>query len=215
MAAPRAVNPTMVARQSRAAADRSGARRDQHEAGVVSAGCPRYFRDRPVRQAARGSRWPRQPRTNGMTSQQPSVTLVGVPFDESSSFLRGAAEAPPKIREALHSHAANLVTEGGRDLGAEARFRDVGDLALPAGAAAFAAADRVTRRRRCAAASTPPRFLCAAHKTHARGPREYSDGLLAALVLFGLSWKQGIRLPRSGRTHAGLLALGLCGIGLS
>ncbi len=38
---------------------------------------------------------------------------------------------------------------------------------------------------------------------------------LAALVLFGLSWKQGIRLPRSGRTHAGLLALGLGGIGLS
>ena len=77
-----------------------------------------------------------------MTSQQPSVTLVGVPFDESSSFLRGAAEAPPKIREALHSHAANLVTEGGRDLGAEARFRDVGDLALPTGAAAFAAIEQ-------------------------------------------------------------------------
>ncbi len=77
-----------------------------------------------------------------MTSQPPSVTLVGVPFDESSSFLRGAAQAPPKIREALHSHSANLSTEGGRDLGAEARFRDVGDLVLPTGAAAFAAIEQ-------------------------------------------------------------------------
>ena len=68
----------------------------------------------------------------------PRVTLFGVPFDESSSFLRGPAEAPPRIREALHSPSANLSTEGGRDLGAEPRFRDAGDLDLPDGVAAFA-----------------------------------------------------------------------------
>lgn len=71
-----------------------------------------------------------------------NVTLVGIPFDESSSFLRGPAEAPPKIREALHSPSANLVTESGRDLGAESRFRDAGDLQLPTGAAAFGAIEQ-------------------------------------------------------------------------
>ena len=38
------------------------------------------------------------------------VALIGVPVDESSSFLRGAAEGPRAIREALferHALAAN------------------------------------------------------------------------------------------------------------
>jgi len=77
-----------------------------------------------------------------MNPTSPNVTLVGIPFDESSSFLRGPAEAPPKIREALHSPSANLATEAGRDLGAEDRFRDAGDLQLPTGAAAFGAIER-------------------------------------------------------------------------
>lgn len=72
-----------------------------------------------------------------MTHQPHVVTLVGVPFDESSSFLRGCAEAPPKIREALHSHSANMCAESGRDLAHEPRFQDAGDLPLTAGAAAF------------------------------------------------------------------------------
>ncbi len=60
------------------------------------------------------------------------VTLLGLPWDRGSSFLRGAAEAPAAIREALHSPSANLATESGLDLGAEARFRDAGDLDLAA-----------------------------------------------------------------------------------
>ena len=72
-----------------------------------------------------------------MSHEPPVVTLVGVPFDESSSFLRGCAEAPPKIRDALHSTSANMCTEGGRDLEHESRFRDAGDLPLTTGAAAF------------------------------------------------------------------------------
>ena len=72
-----------------------------------------------------------------MTHQPHVVILVGVPFDESSSFLRGCAEAPPKIREALHSYSANMCTEQGRDLEHESRFRDAGDLPLTTGAAAF------------------------------------------------------------------------------
>jgi len=37
--------------------------------------------------------------------------LVGVPYDASSSFLRGAAGAPAAIRDALHSRAGNPWAE--------------------------------------------------------------------------------------------------------
>ena len=62
-----------------------------------------------------------------MTAASP-VALLGVPVDEHSSFLRGAAEAPAAIREALHSPAGNLSTEVGFDLAGDARWRDAGDL---------------------------------------------------------------------------------------
>ena len=54
--------------------------------------------------------------------------LIGVPFDASSSFLRGSAAAPPLIREALHSPAGNTYTERGGDL---SQLADAGDLDLP------------------------------------------------------------------------------------
>lgn len=57
-------------------------------------------------------------------------TLLGVPYDASSSFLRGPSEAPRCIREALHSPSANMWTEDLRDLGAGG-WRDGGDVALP------------------------------------------------------------------------------------
>lgn len=59
------------------------------------------------------------------------VTLVGAPFDAASSFLRGAAEAPAKIRRALFSPAGNLWTELGADLGALGTMNDGGDLSIP------------------------------------------------------------------------------------
>ncbi len=62
------------------------------------------------------------------------VVVTGVPFDEASSFQRGAAAAPRHIRETLHSPATNLCTEGGIDLGTDTRWKDVGDLELPSGA---------------------------------------------------------------------------------
>jgi arginase len=61
------------------------------------------------------------------------VAIVGVPCDENSSFMRGAALAPPRIREALHSGAANLCAENGIDLAAESGWHDLGDLALAGG----------------------------------------------------------------------------------
>jgi len=53
--------------------------------------------------------------------------LIGLPFDASSSFLRGAAAAPPFIRQALWSPAGNRFSENGADL---AGLTDVGDLSL-------------------------------------------------------------------------------------
>ncbi|HEX6049750.1 MAG TPA: agmatinase [Gemmatimonadaceae bacterium] len=57
-------------------------------------------------------------------------TLIGLPYDASSSYQRGPADAPPVIREALWSPSANSWTELGVDIGEEGAVADVGDLAL-------------------------------------------------------------------------------------
>jgi agmatinase len=56
--------------------------------------------------------------------------LIGVPYDEKSSFLRGTASAPPLIREALRSPAGNSWTEALHDLDAPSGLTDAGDLTL-------------------------------------------------------------------------------------
>ncbi len=55
--------------------------------------------------------------------------LLGVPWDRSSSFERGAAEAPPHIRRALWSPSTNTATELGIAIEPET-LDDAGDLAL-------------------------------------------------------------------------------------
>lgn len=62
------------------------------------------------------------------------VAVLGIPCDAHSSFARGAAAGPAQVRHALLSPSTNLSTEGGLDLGAEARFVDAGDVDLPEGA---------------------------------------------------------------------------------
>jgi arginase len=57
---------------------------------------------------------------------------VGVPYDENSSFMRGAATAPEHIRKAFHSDSSNMSTEDGLDLKNHARIQDLGDLDLSA-----------------------------------------------------------------------------------
>jgi arginase len=71
-------------------------------------------------------------------------TLIGIPFDGNSSYLRGSAAAPPAIREALRCDAWNQWTELGVDLGVDGAFADAGDLSLTAvdGAAAFQRIER-------------------------------------------------------------------------
>lgn len=57
------------------------------------------------------------------------VAILGAPFDANSSFLRGAALAPARIRETFHNGSTNMWTELGRDL-ATGGWTDAGDLVL-------------------------------------------------------------------------------------
>ncbi|MDQ3950175.1 MAG: agmatinase [Gemmatimonadota bacterium] len=57
-------------------------------------------------------------------------TLIGLPYDGSSSFRRGAAAAPRLIREALRSSASNSWSEAGVDVGAPTVLADAGDVDL-------------------------------------------------------------------------------------
>ncbi len=59
-----------------------------------------------------------------------TLTVVGIPFDGQSSYMRGAGEAPAKIREALACDSSNKWTETGLDLGAPGAYEDAGDLAF-------------------------------------------------------------------------------------
>lgn len=67
----------------------------------------------------------------------PTPTLIGFPFDAASSFVRGPAEAPPKIREALRSPAGNTWTEALVDLSVPEVMRDAGDVDLSDASTAF------------------------------------------------------------------------------
>jgi len=54
--------------------------------------------------------------------------LLGVPFDEKSCFLRGAAAGPQAIRLASTGKALNPFTERGIDLESETTMVDLGDV---------------------------------------------------------------------------------------
>ncbi len=58
------------------------------------------------------------------------VTVLGIPLDENSSFLRGPRLAPDKIREAFHSPSSNYYTENGIDLNSNSQWNDGGNLSL-------------------------------------------------------------------------------------
>ena len=55
-------------------------------------------------------------------------TLLGIPLDANSSYLRGAGEAPARIRQALACDASNHWTETAVDLGCPGTYEDAGDL---------------------------------------------------------------------------------------
>jgi arginase len=59
-----------------------------------------------------------------------TVCLIGAPTDRNSSYLRGPAKAPARIRAALHSEMGNPASELGGELGGAIRLKDSGDLPL-------------------------------------------------------------------------------------
>ncbi len=65
---------------------------------------------------------------NSSTQQSVKLALLGIRYDENSSFTKGAADAPPQIRAALRSDAWNLMSENGTDLSDESALFDAGDI---------------------------------------------------------------------------------------
>lgn len=76
-------------------------------------------------------------RSADTSSNSPKLALIGFRYDENSSFMKGAADAPPQIRAAFRSDASNSWSEGGVDLGAERTFFDAGDVEPVAGTEMF------------------------------------------------------------------------------
>lgn len=70
------------------------------------------------------------------------VAVIGLPWDEQSSFIRGAAAGPARIRQALHDGSANLCTEDGLDLAEAEGWGDVGDAEIDAGPAVVGQIER-------------------------------------------------------------------------
>jgi agmatinase len=69
--------------------------------------------------------------------QPNTIAVLGIPFDENSSFLRGPALAPPRIQESFYSPSSNLWTENQIDLGANQAWRFIGSLEFAADEPAF------------------------------------------------------------------------------
>ena len=67
-------------------------------------------------------------RLSNSKALQRSVALLGVPYDFSSSYLRGPAAAPDAIRAAFLCDSANTFSEQCVDL--RDAFNDLGDIAL-------------------------------------------------------------------------------------
>jgi arginase len=61
-------------------------------------------------------------------SQEFEFAIIGVPFDEKSCYLRGAAKGPPAIRAASTGKAINPWTELGVNLKEETTLVDLGDM---------------------------------------------------------------------------------------
>ena len=57
-----------------------------------------------------------------------AVSLLGIPNDDNSSFMKGPAEAPALIRRELHSDAYSNWSETGIDLSAAGGIADHGDV---------------------------------------------------------------------------------------
>ena len=55
-----------------------------------------------------------------------TIKLQGILYDNKSSFMKGPAMAPPRIREAYRSESSNYYAENGKEIHPE-QFEDCGD----------------------------------------------------------------------------------------
>jgi arginase len=62
-----------------------------------------------------------------------NISLLGIPHDDNSSFMKGPAEAPPLIRKEFHSDAYTSWSEAGFDLSVPSRIVDHGDIRFDSG----------------------------------------------------------------------------------
>ncbi len=61
-------------------------------------------------------------------SEEYDIAIIGIPFDEKSCYLRGAAKGPQAIRAASTGKAINPWTELGVNLEEDVVIKDMGDL---------------------------------------------------------------------------------------
>ena len=60
------------------------------------------------------------------------LSLLGIPFDENSSFLKGSAKAPQKIIKAFYSDASNAFSENGFNC-KDKKIKILDEIKLPSG----------------------------------------------------------------------------------
>ena len=75
---------------------------------------------------------------------EPRLALIGFRYDDNSSFMKGAAEAPSQIRGALRSEAWHLTSESGIDLSNDSTFFDAGDIESVSGSDMFSLIENST-----------------------------------------------------------------------
>ena len=78
--------------------------------------------------------------------QTGSICILGIPLDKNSSFRKGPAFAPNRIRESYFSDSSNPWTEKGLDLSAMSNLYDLGDIEFSDNADDFDAIRQVVKR---------------------------------------------------------------------
>jgi len=58
------------------------------------------------------------------------INIIGIPYDEKSSFMRGSASGPDKVKETFHDGSANYFAENGVDIKNDIELRDKGNLTI-------------------------------------------------------------------------------------
>ncbi len=58
------------------------------------------------------------------------LNILGLPFDDKSSYLKGTAKAPQQIRKSLHDGSSNFMSETGFDILKDFKTLDHGDLKI-------------------------------------------------------------------------------------